>query len=107
MRRFAYRLALAVGRLDVDAVLAELPRRALLEWLAYAELEPWDQDRADARAAIVAATVYNAARGRGVPARRPADFFAYRAPKRKMDPGKREVFRRMMEALARGDPDQP
>lgn len=106
MRQFAFRLALKLGRWDVDALLAEMPRRAFLEWLAYHEMEPWSEDRADARAAIVSCLIYNVNRRRGAPAKRPGDFMAYRAPKRKMAPDKRALFRKIMEGLPRADSDQ-
>lgn len=53
MRRFAYRLALATGRLDVEEIMA-LPWPVLREWMAYAELEPFGPLRDDLRAGVVA-----------------------------------------------------
>jgi len=95
-----FRLALALGRADPDALLAELPQRTLLEWIAYYELEPWGEDRADVRAAIVASTVYNVARGRGR-ARPPRDFLAYRPPPRPMSAAKRALFANLLRPYAR------
>jgi hypothetical protein len=42
--------------------------------MAYAEVEPFGEDRADLRSGIVAATVYNLNRGRGMPSMKPVDF---------------------------------
>ena len=82
MRLFAHRLAIQVGRVDVDALLESLTYRAWLEWIAYFEREPWGEARADERSAIVASVVYNMNRGRGNPARPMKDFMA-RPPSRK------------------------
>lgn len=41
-RRFLYRLALALGRHDVDELAAELTPDQLDEWAAYYQVEPWD-----------------------------------------------------------------
>ena len=57
MRLFAYRLALALGRVDVDAMLAAMSADQLKEWMEYYRYEPWGQERADYRSAIVAHTV--------------------------------------------------
>ena len=40
---FAHRLALKLGEVDVDAMLARIPRRVFLRWWAYYLLEPWDR----------------------------------------------------------------
>lgn len=46
-------------------MLRQLTRRQLLEWRAYADLEPWDEQRADMRSAqIVAAIINKGRRGR-------------------------------------------
>lgn len=42
-RRFAFRLALALGQLDVDAMLRAMPAGMLDEWYAYYRLEPWGE----------------------------------------------------------------
>ena len=45
-----------------------------MEWLAYYQLEPWGEARADLRAGIIANTVYGCHRSRKDPPRRPTDF---------------------------------
>jgi len=77
-------------------MLAEIPRALFLEWVAYHELEPWGQDRADARAAIVASVTYNVNRGRGSRSRGPKDFVAYTPPRRRMGKQKVELFKKML-----------
>lgn len=52
-RRFAYRLALKLGHVDVDRMLKQISTRQLSEWRAYADLEPFDEERADLRAASI------------------------------------------------------
>lgn len=74
MRTFAYRLALALGRLDVDAMLSELTWPQMREWLAFYQIDPWGGARGDVQAAIVSSTMANMWRGKGKPARAVADF---------------------------------
>lgn len=77
-RRFAFRLALALGQPNPDAMLARMPWRIWREWQVFAALEPFGETgekRADMRSAIVAATIANClARGKGKPAFEPRDF---------------------------------
>jgi len=42
-----------------------MPQRVYLNWLAYAEVEPWDEQRADWRAAMIAYTMASLWRGKG------------------------------------------
>lgn len=68
------RLALALGWVDVDAMLQSIPSRQLGEWMAYYELEPFGQDRADIPAAVVAAQVANTIPRKGGRAVSPNDY---------------------------------
>lgn len=43
----------------MDGLLAELSSQQLAEWIAYFQLEPWGEERADLRAGIVASTIAN------------------------------------------------
>ena len=43
----------------VEQLLSEISSRELTEWAAYAQLEPFGDERADLRAGIVASTVAN------------------------------------------------
>jgi len=65
MRRFAYRLALKLGWSNVDAMLRSMTARQYLEWLEFARVEPFGEDRADARAGIIARILANIYRDRG------------------------------------------
>lgn len=46
----------------MEELLHRISSRELTEWMAYYQLEPWGEERADLRAGIIAATVANAAR---------------------------------------------
>ena len=85
-------------------MLERMPRRLFLQWIAYHELEPWGEDRADVRAAITAAVTYNVNRGRGARSRQPKEFLAYTPPRRRMGKDKVELFKSIMRK-ARGDPE--
>jgi len=61
-------------------MLADMPRHVWLEWQAYFRCEPWGEERADLRAAIVAHTVHGHLRSRGSRALRVSDFMAVREP---------------------------
>lgn len=43
----------------MDGMLARIPSRLLTEWMVYARLEPFGEERADLRAGIIAATLAN------------------------------------------------
>lgn len=77
-RRFAFRLALAAGEINPDAMLARLPQRIWSEWQEFALLEPFGEtgeERADLRTGIVAATIADClARREGQPAYKARDF---------------------------------
>ena len=60
-----------MGR-TVRELLHSMDAAELQEWVAYYELDPWTDDRADLRAGIVAATVANANSTKGK--FRPRDF---------------------------------
>ena len=57
MRAFLFRLALAVGEWDVDAIGSRIPMSLLVEWMAYWHVEPFGDDwrRSGRLATIVAA----------------------------------------------------
>ena len=64
-------------------MMALMPQRVFREWIAYTELEPWDEQRADWRAAMIAHTVYSMQRGKG-PRRKLADFMPKLRTQRKL-----------------------
>ena len=64
----------------VKQLLAEMDSAELTEWMAYDQVEPFGEWRADLRAGIVASTIANALRGRGSRPFRPEDFIPQFAP---------------------------
>lgn len=62
-RRFVFRLALALG-LPVREMLASMGSDELTEWMAYYQLEPFGDYRADYRSGVVASTFANAHRAK-------------------------------------------
>jgi hypothetical protein len=76
-----------MGRIDVDAMLAEMTATQLAEWEAFCALEPFGAQVEDHRAGIVASAVANFA---GKTLRKgkelgPSDFFPSRTPKPKVN----------------------
>lgn len=57
----------------VDELLGRISARELSEWMAYAQVEPFGEKRADLRAGIVASTMANIHRGKRQ-AFKPDDF---------------------------------
>jgi hypothetical protein len=59
--------------MPVGDLLARVSSRELTEWMAYYEMEPFGEERADLRAGIIASTVANVNRAKGK-AYKPQDF---------------------------------
>ena len=51
----------------VDELLGRMSARELSEWMAYAQIEPFGEKRADLRSGIVASTMANIHRGKRKP----------------------------------------
>ena len=97
-----------MGTLDVSGLMDGTPQRVLLEWAEYHKLEPWGEERADMRAAIVAATIYNMQRPRGSPIKRIQDFMAVPPSKADTTAAARAGIMAALTPLARprdADPD--
>lgn len=62
MRRFAYRLALRLGWSNVNAMLRGMTSKQFQEWMVFAGLEPFGEDREDARSGSVVQVLMNAYR---------------------------------------------
>lgn len=60
--------------MTVGELLARVTSAELTEWLAFAEVEPFGEERADLRAGIVASTVAAGYVGKGKRAPGPQDF---------------------------------
>ncbi|MEM4234433.1 MAG: DUF4035 domain-containing protein [Candidatus Methanomethylicaceae archaeon] len=70
--RFVCRLAIALGKTLRE--LADMPWSELAVWLAYSNIEPFGEQRADLRSAIVSAVIANCHRASGVAPYSPSDF---------------------------------
>jgi len=57
-------------------MLAEMTSAQFAEWMAYAQLEPWGEERADLRAGIIASTMANSMRSKKGKPFKPQDFMA-------------------------------
>jgi hypothetical protein len=71
-----FRLALALG-LPVRELLARIGSDELTEWMAFYQLEPFGDFRADLRSAIVASTLANAHRSKEGKPFTPEDFMPF------------------------------
>ena len=71
-----FRLALALG-LPVRELLARMGSDELTEWMAFYQLEPFGDFRADLRSAIVASTLANAHRSKDGKPFTPEDFMPF------------------------------
>lgn len=75
-----------------------------MQWVAYAELEPWGEERADVRAGIIAATVYSLLRPRGARAMTVRDFMAVPPRTGAGLQDKIKTFTAMLRARAKDSP---
>jgi hypothetical protein len=62
--------------MPVGELLARMPEREFLEWMAFYRIEPWGDERADLRAGVIASTVANVSGTvrKGQRPYRPGDF---------------------------------
>lgn len=92
-------MAVRLGILDVKRIFRELTAKEFFEWQAYAELEPFDEVRADLRAALIAQIIANTmGRAEGQDAYTLDDFTLKFEPKEE-DPEKAARDRRELHVL--------
>lgn len=60
--------------MTVGELLARISSRELSEWIEYAKMEPFGEERADLRAGIIASTFANLYRKKGKKPLQPQDF---------------------------------
>lgn len=97
MRRFSFRLALALG-MTVRELLSRIGADELSEWIAYASLEPFGAIRGDLQAGIVASTIAGALGGKATP----GDFLLTFEPKKEKTGAELEAFFRNLAAQMGG-----
>jgi hypothetical protein len=73
MRKFIFRLALALGR-TVRQLLTEIDSKELTEWQVYYGLEPFGDERADYRQAVTSCILANVYRGKNSKEYKITDF---------------------------------
>jgi hypothetical protein len=69
---------LALGK-TVGALSEEITEREFLEWMAFYQLEPFGEERADVRAGIIASVIANVNRRKGAPPFTAKDFMPFLA----------------------------
>ena len=102
-------MAVRLGRVNVDAMLRSLTAKQFIEWECYARLEPFNELRADQRAALIASTVYNMAVARK-DRRKLEDFlltFEEREPAKKQTPKQQFELMKILAAAHAGDDGPP
>lgn len=57
---FAMRLALVLGRVDVDGMLDSIDERQFCEWIAYDRIQPFGDERNDLRSGLGFSALCNA-----------------------------------------------
>ena len=62
--------------------MASLSSRQFAEWIAYYNVEPWGEERADVRSGVVASTVANIHRKKNTKPFKPIDFMPYLSEER-------------------------
>jgi hypothetical protein len=72
-----------------------MPARLFLEWMAFSQLEPWDEERMDLRFADLMALYANAHKGKSSTRARPGDFM------RQWDVDPKERASKRSEGLAK------
>lgn len=79
-----FRLALALG-MTARELLKRMGSDELSEWMAFYQLEPFGDYRADYRSGVVASTFANAHRAKDASPFRPEDFMPFLEKKRTVD----------------------
>lgn len=99
-RRFQFRLCQVLGYPHPDYLLEELSSPQYAEWLAFAQLEPIGDERADIRSAMAATAMVNA---QGVrPKAKLEQFLPFRTAEKPQTP---DELLRKAEALLSADDD--
>ena len=81
-RRFALRLALQLGYVNVDEMLSQISFREMNEWIAYYQLEPFGILADDAEWAHWKAIYVNAHRPKGKSAKKVDKFLLFQDEKK-------------------------
>lgn len=86
-RRFAFRLALALGEPNPDRMLSKMPHRVWREWHEYHNLEPFGSQHEDNRFGVAFAGLANTRRGKKQRKYKPKQFIVqYKQPMKQRSP---------------------
>lgn len=80
----------------VAELLSRIDSRELSEWMAFYKLEPWGDERADLRIAILASLYANANRKKGQAPFKPSDFIPRFEPPEEQPPEQMKAFLHQM-----------
>jgi len=93
-----FRLALSLG-MTVAELSERMDSRELSEWMAYNNLEPFGEERADARSGIVAATIANVHRGKNTRPYEPKDFMPKFGPAKEQTPDEMKSMAKLITSM--------
>lgn len=94
MRLFTFRLALALG-MTVRELLARIDSGELSEWIAYYNIEPFGEERADYRQGITSWILANQWRDKSAAALKIMDFMPYSRPAQSPQQTPEDMMRHM------------
>ena len=84
--------------MTVSELKQRMSGREFFRWIAYSVIEPWGEERADLRAAMIASTIANVNRGKGRPVVPIERFMPKFGPKQ---PAKKQSVQDMMATFKR------
>ena len=84
-------------------MMERINSRELTEWIAYWQIEPWGEERADYRSGMIASVIANVNRGKGGRRYKPQDFMPKFGLSKKQKPVKemRNIFLQASSAFKR------
>ena len=91
-----------MGYAHPDVLLGEISSRQFAEWMTWYGIEPFGEQRADLRAAIVAAVVSNRWRNKHEKALRPLDFMPFYKKRQQTPDEMRSVLRSVLASVNHG-----
>ena len=91
-----------MGYAHPDALLGEISSRQFAEWMSWYANEPFGEQRADLRAAIVAAVMSNRWRGKSERPLKPLDFMPFLKKRQQTPEEMRAVLRGVLASVNHG-----
>jgi len=97
-----FALALELGFVHPDVMLAHMTSRQYAEWIAYYTQDPFGEQRADLRCGILAATVNNRWRGKYEAATSPRDYMPFAGTRQQTPKEIKAALRSVLKQVADG-----